>query len=117
MIDHLTGKVWAWDHALLGSDKTWANALTEVAARNTAAYKGRTNWRVPTIRELIGLSKNIGDANGYGHLQSMIGTFISSTLEGSGDTNYLAFDPQSGLVSSYPLTTAKTLFMVCNDLS
>lgn len=36
---------------------TWAQALTEAAARNAASYKGFNDWRVPNMNELGSIAK------------------------------------------------------------
>ncbi|GAB4089337.1 hypothetical protein GCM10028785_20060 [Hydrogenophaga soli] len=65
--DTSTGLV--WDRCVLGSRTsaatscaantnatyTWADALAEVSARNTAVHLGYSDWRLPSIRELESL--------------------------------------------------------------
>ena len=59
--DNLTGLM--WEKAPIATTYTWANAITvRIAALNTAALGGYTDWRLPNVNELESLVHQ-GQAN------------------------------------------------------
>lgn len=54
--DTLTGLVWMQNPGLSGPAQSWTQALAWVAALNERATLGRSDWRLPTIRELESLT-------------------------------------------------------------
>ncbi|HEY5974727.1 MAG TPA: DUF1566 domain-containing protein [Geobacteraceae bacterium] len=93
--DRLTGLIWLQDgftptvSGCTGGARTWIQALDYVGCLNTNNYKGSTQWRLPSIVELRGLTNsnatNPGDyptqsswLNGQG-FTSISGSYWSGT--------------------------------------
>jgi hypothetical protein len=55
--DNLTGLMWAQNAGLYNpaGKVTWLDALTVVSNYNTAVYGGYSDWRLPSMREIISL--------------------------------------------------------------
>lgn len=50
--DNLTGLIWMRQCSLAGG-QTWNTQLDYLAAVNAASWYGRSDWRMPTVRELL----------------------------------------------------------------
>lgn len=117
-VDHLTGKCWAIDHSAFTGALSWAEALDEVAARNTANYRGRSNWRMCTLKELMMVTNQLGSSTPLDHFGAGVyaNTLWTSTVPGKDDTKAFAYDGITGQVSMMDQSGDAAMLMVCTDL-
>jgi hypothetical protein len=136
--DNLTGLIWTKDAnapgpaaCAPGVSKTWQAALDYAACLNTNKYLGYADWRVPSIRELVGLvdTSRSNPALPAGHPFTSVqsGNYWSSTSGAFGINNawgvvmdygtvinygkiysYSVWPVRSGLLSSVPAPTPKS---------
>lgn len=107
--DNLTGLMWTKDANAPGpaacgpaTSKTWQGALTYAACLNANSYLGYADWRVPTIREIVGLVDASIQALPLGHPFTRIQTdYLPSTTYARVGAWIWVVNMPNGVLGSY----------------
>lgn len=99
--DNLTGLIWARNMYLLGTATNWTAAAAFCTNLNAQAYCGYSDWRLPTIRELMSVIDYSSSATpplpaGHPFVNAQGNRYWSSTIRGNPWHTYMGSGNSGG---------------------